>query len=610
MWESCRTMLLVGGFHRGAPVFPLHLHPCAAPYLPHFILIGSQISPIHSNHTSCATFTVKLDVSHLHPYRYRDTVFYWSLLSLNATLLVRTTPVFPYWPAANQWSAEFTVFRPNVLSWLEHAQDGFGPIGNQLREAGPITSNQVERENVSSLLQKPTECRTAKSRARSRRDSVSVTRSRRDKRCSVIPSSTAAERKYATQVSKLEGIMPTAISGLQSTVGSSIFSDWLKQVLVRVNSLHTNHERTVSELGNPEWLGQMRKRHQQPMEALVGERRSDVQLASDAIFLACAVRGRGIHGYFASVYHHVLCGITFLIRPESATDFDWNPSQHSSGEIPESHGKPKSGWPDRESNPGPPECESSELPCATSLEGKRGVPPVKNTRAEGEGVESRKGVHSSVASSFNCIANYAKTTEFVFRMHTREKAVQHISPHAVANQAHAQLVCHCLSQYGVCYDVGKPLLWRLYERTITPSKATEVTEAKLRRDNKDTSLRSSLQTNGRVKLGLSLHPADDWATWTSRWGFANLASLAIRRPQQDVPETHTTRNGMEGEGRDGEPAVLPTAPRTRLCRLLAIKSPLQLSAVGIDVTIRRRPRRQPTPATLARPCASSVNHGV
>ncbi|KAJ8872620.1 hypothetical protein PR048_026228 [Dryococelus australis] len=40
-------------------------------------------------------------------------------------------------------------------SLLGHAQDGFGPIGNYYREAGPITSKQVERENVSSLLQKP-----------------------------------------------------------------------------------------------------------------------------------------------------------------------------------------------------------------------------------------------------------------------------------------------------------------------------------------------------------------------------------------------------------------------------------------------------------------------
>ncbi|KAJ8869007.1 hypothetical protein PR048_030553 [Dryococelus australis] len=48
----------------------------------------------------------------------KDTVFYWSLLSLNAILLVKKTPAFPYWPAANQCSAELTVFQPNVLSYV------------------------------------------------------------------------------------------------------------------------------------------------------------------------------------------------------------------------------------------------------------------------------------------------------------------------------------------------------------------------------------------------------------------------------------------------------------------------------------------------------------
>ncbi|KAJ8890858.1 hypothetical protein PR048_010367 [Dryococelus australis] len=46
---------------------------------------------------------------------------------------------------------------------------------------------------------------------------------------------------------------------------------------------------------------------------------------------------------------------------ESAMVFGWHPSQHSPGVISENHGKPKQGWPDRESNPGPPECESNEL---------------------------------------------------------------------------------------------------------------------------------------------------------------------------------------------------------------------------------------------------------
>ncbi|KAJ8867373.1 hypothetical protein PR048_031174 [Dryococelus australis] len=47
---------------------------------------------------------------------------------------------------------------------------------------------------------------------------------------------------------------------------------------------------------------------------------------------------------------------------ESAMAFVGDLFQHSSGVISENHGKHKSGWPDRESNPGPPECESSELP--------------------------------------------------------------------------------------------------------------------------------------------------------------------------------------------------------------------------------------------------------
>ncbi|KAJ8889131.1 hypothetical protein PR048_008625 [Dryococelus australis] len=41
MWESCRTMLLVGGFSRESPV-PPPLHSDAAPYSRRFTLIGSQ----------------------------------------------------------------------------------------------------------------------------------------------------------------------------------------------------------------------------------------------------------------------------------------------------------------------------------------------------------------------------------------------------------------------------------------------------------------------------------------------------------------------------------------------------------------------------------------
>ncbi|KAJ8890125.1 hypothetical protein PR048_009632 [Dryococelus australis] len=43
---------------------------------------------------------------------------------------------------------------------------------------------------------------------------------------------------------------------------------------------------------------------------------------------------------------------------ESVMAFVGDPSQHSPGVIPENHGRPKSGWLNRESNPGRPECES------------------------------------------------------------------------------------------------------------------------------------------------------------------------------------------------------------------------------------------------------------
>ncbi|KAJ8872098.1 hypothetical protein PR048_025699 [Dryococelus australis] len=64
---------------------------------------------------------------------------------------------------------------------------------------------------------------------------------------------------------------------IQNTVGSSSLIDWLEHVLVRVNCLRTNHEGTVSELRNPEWLGHMRKRHQQPMEYYGINRRSETK---------------------------------------------------------------------------------------------------------------------------------------------------------------------------------------------------------------------------------------------------------------------------------------------------------------------------------------------
>ncbi|KAJ8894896.1 hypothetical protein PR048_000203 [Dryococelus australis] len=57
------------------------------------------------------------------------------------------------------------------------------------------------------------------------------------------------------------------------------------------------------------------------------------------------------------------------IGKESAMAFVRNPTQHSPGVITENHGEPKSGWPNQESNPDPPECESRAtvaelLPCS------------------------------------------------------------------------------------------------------------------------------------------------------------------------------------------------------------------------------------------------------
>ncbi|KAJ8872428.1 hypothetical protein PR048_026032 [Dryococelus australis] len=45
--------------------------------------------------------------------------------------------------------------------------------------------------------------------------------------------------------------------------------------------------------------------------------------------------------------------------------------------------KPKSGWPDRESNTGPHECEYSELPLHHLAQIRRGGTPVKTTPTSG-----------------------------------------------------------------------------------------------------------------------------------------------------------------------------------------------------------------------------------
>ncbi|KAJ8876291.1 hypothetical protein PR048_024201 [Dryococelus australis] len=50
------------------------------------------------------------------------------------------------------------------------------------------------------------------------------------------------------------------------------------------------------------------------------------------------------------------------VGKEKATAFITDQSQHSPGVISGNHGRQKSRWPDRESNPDPPECQSSELP--------------------------------------------------------------------------------------------------------------------------------------------------------------------------------------------------------------------------------------------------------
>ncbi|KAJ8872097.1 hypothetical protein PR048_025698 [Dryococelus australis] len=63
-----------------------------------------------------------------------------------------------------------------------------------------------------------------------------------------------------------KGVIILRQDTIQRLWGRLAFFDWLKHVLVSVNCLRTNHEGTVSELRNPEWLGHMRKRHQQPME--------------------------------------------------------------------------------------------------------------------------------------------------------------------------------------------------------------------------------------------------------------------------------------------------------------------------------------------------------
>ncbi|KAJ8865850.1 hypothetical protein PR048_033372 [Dryococelus australis] len=86
----------------------------------------------------------KLDVSHLYPYRCRDTVLYWSLSSLNAILLVKTTPVFPYWEL---------IF---ARTTLEYSPQSVKPGPNRTLVSvnkGTITTDIAVVENIGSSLQ-------------------------------------------------------------------------------------------------------------------------------------------------------------------------------------------------------------------------------------------------------------------------------------------------------------------------------------------------------------------------------------------------------------------------------------------------------------------------
>ncbi|KAJ8873828.1 hypothetical protein PR048_024664 [Dryococelus australis] len=75
--------------------------------------------------------------------------------------------------------------------------------------------------------------------------------------------------------------------------------------------------------------------------------------------------GEGRDSSDSRTYEHYLDGLNSALPEcrgsESAMAFVRDPSQHSPRAILENSEKPKSGWLDRESNPGPPECESCEL---------------------------------------------------------------------------------------------------------------------------------------------------------------------------------------------------------------------------------------------------------
>ncbi|KAJ8869731.1 hypothetical protein PR048_028739 [Dryococelus australis] len=86
-----------------------------------------------------------------------STIHQWEILGSKTLKTSAADSMLAYFTLKRRDFKHFCFVLPLSLDYslLGHAQDGFGSIGNHLRQAGPITSNQVEWENVSSLLQKP-----------------------------------------------------------------------------------------------------------------------------------------------------------------------------------------------------------------------------------------------------------------------------------------------------------------------------------------------------------------------------------------------------------------------------------------------------------------------
>ncbi|KAJ8869725.1 hypothetical protein PR048_028720 [Dryococelus australis] len=100
---------------------------------------------------------------------------------------------------------------------------------------------------------------------------------------------------------------------------------------------------------------------------------------------------------------------------ESAMAFVRDPSQHSPGVISENHGKPKSGWPDREPNPGPPECESIRLNVFLGRSlggaGRGGVSALQNAWDENTFLGIEKNQEAAAPRSSPCRDQNAKIHE-------------------------------------------------------------------------------------------------------------------------------------------------------------------------------------------------------